>query len=308
MSTEDNRDIETSTDEDDHDLAMVPPVEKVNAETDMDSDAWYDMSDGLVHHLPRRLVNSTFDWSLLDKGNKQKSVQPTQPPNKNNKNISWKNLEKRRWFTANFETIKRKCYTGRMERNNQVTNCCVQSYIYRWLSFACDKSNQPLCSAHGKDNLNMLEFYCCQAKFYIEFFIGQLHLTDIMKQSHVQRPEIDFKRYYQTFTWLTTHRLQKIHTTKYKYYLKSWISISNSMVHLSITALTKVLSLTMENTAQKNLLEESPLGLGLNFGASPHLKDISFMQNHTVEKILICQILVWIRVQMLRWVWLKSVR
>ena len=39
MSTEDNRDIETSTDEDDHDLAMVPPVEKVNAETDMDSDA-----------------------------------------------------------------------------------------------------------------------------------------------------------------------------------------------------------------------------------------------------------------------------
>ena len=74
------------------------------------------------------------------------------------------------------------------------------------------------------------------------------------------------------------------------------------MVHLSITALTKVLSLTMENTAQKNLLEESPLGLGLNFGASPHLKDISFMQNHTVEKILICQILVWVRVQMLRWV------
>ena len=51
------------------------------------------MSDGLVHHLPRRLVNSTFDWSLLDKGNKQKSVQPTQPPNKNNKNIAariWK--------------------------------------------------------------------------------------------------------------------------------------------------------------------------------------------------------------------------
>ena len=74
------------------------------------------------------------------------------------------------------------------------------------------------------------------------------------------------------------------------------------MVHLSITALTKVLSLTMENTVQKNLLEESPLGLGLNFGASPHLKDISFMQNHTVEKILICQILVWVRVQMLRWV------
>ena len=55
------------------------------------------------------------------------------------------------------------------------------------------------------------------------------------------------------------------------------------MAHLSITALMKALSLTMENTAQNNLLEESPLGLGLNFGASPHPKDIFFMQKHTVE-------------------------
>ena len=49
------------------------------------------------------------------------------------------------------------------------------------------------------------------------------------------------------------------------------------MVHLSITALMEALFLIMENTAQKDFLEESPLGLGLNFGASPHLKDISFM-------------------------------
>ena len=55
------------------------------------------------------------------------------------------------------------------------------------------------------------------------------------------------------------------------------------MVHLSIIALMKALSLTIENTAQNNLLEEILLSLGLNFGASPHLKDISFMQNHTVE-------------------------
>ena len=55
------------------------------------------------------------------------------------------------------------------------------------------------------------------------------------------------------------------------------------MVHLSITALMKALSLTMENTAQNNLLEESLLGLGLKFGASPHLNDFSFMQNHIVE-------------------------
>ena len=51
------------------------------------------------------------------------------------------------------------------------------------------------------------------------------------------------------------------------------------MVHLSITALMKVLSLTMENMTQNNLLEENPLGLGLNFwcitsseGYLPHVE------------------------------------
>ena len=96
MNTEDNSDIESSADEDEFDLAMPPPIEKGNAETEMGCDASDDMNDGLVHHFPRRLLNSTCDSSLLDKGNKQKSVQPTQPPNKNNKNIRCKNLEKRR--------------------------------------------------------------------------------------------------------------------------------------------------------------------------------------------------------------------
>ena len=40
------------------------------------------LNDGLVHHLPMHLLNSTCDSSLLDKGNKQKSVQCTQSPNK----------------------------------------------------------------------------------------------------------------------------------------------------------------------------------------------------------------------------------
>ena len=75
MKTEDNSDMESSSDEDDHDLAMLPPIGKANAETDMDSDP---SDDGLVHHLPRRLLNSTCDLSLLDKGNKQKYVQYTQ--------------------------------------------------------------------------------------------------------------------------------------------------------------------------------------------------------------------------------------
>ena len=51
MNTEDNSDIEISLDEEDSELAMLPPIEKVNAETDMDSDALDDMNNGLIHHL-----------------------------------------------------------------------------------------------------------------------------------------------------------------------------------------------------------------------------------------------------------------
>ena len=50
----------------------------------------------------------------------------------------------------------------------------------------------------------------------------------------------------------------------------------------------KALSPTIENTTENNLLEEGPLGLGLKFGASLHLKDISLMQNYVPEQILIC--------------------
>ena len=59
MNTEDNSDIESSSDEDEFDLAMPPPIEKGNAETDMGCDASDDMNDGLVQHFPRRLLNST---------------------------------------------------------------------------------------------------------------------------------------------------------------------------------------------------------------------------------------------------------
>ena len=77
-----NSDIESSSDEHDHDLAMLPPIKNVNAEADMDSDAWDDMNDGLVHDFPKRLLNSTCDSTLLDRRNRQKTVQRTQPPNK----------------------------------------------------------------------------------------------------------------------------------------------------------------------------------------------------------------------------------
>ena len=48
-------------------------LQKANAGTNMDSDASDDMNDGLVYHLPRRLLNSTCDSSLLDNENKQNS-------------------------------------------------------------------------------------------------------------------------------------------------------------------------------------------------------------------------------------------
>ena len=54
------------------------------------------------------------------------------------------------------------------------------------------------------------------------------------------------------------------------------------MVHSSITAFIKALSLTIEDTAKNNLLEKRPLDLRLNLGVSLYLKDISFMQNHIV--------------------------
>ena len=84
INTEDNSDRESSSDEDDHDLAMLPPIEKASD----------DMNDGLAHHLPRRSVNSTCELSLLDKGNKQKSVQRTQSPNKKSRKSVARNWKK----------------------------------------------------------------------------------------------------------------------------------------------------------------------------------------------------------------------
>ena len=94
MNSEDNSDKESSSDEDDRDLAMLPPIQKANAWTNIDSDASDDMKNGLVHHLPRRLINPTCDSGLLDKGNKQKSVQRTQPRNRESRKSAARNWRK----------------------------------------------------------------------------------------------------------------------------------------------------------------------------------------------------------------------
>ena len=181
-----------------------------------------------------------------------------------------------------------------MERNNQVTYWCVQIYVFWWLGFAYDKSTFMQC------NMVKVIWTFCRMKLeftavlllsgYCKIPYQNLYWADATDKHNEAVPcamnRIHFERYYlycQTLVWLTTCRLQKIDTTRYEYYLKNWISISNGMVHLSITPLMKAFFLTIENMAQNNLLERSPLGLGLKFCALSHLKDISFMQNHIVE-------------------------
>ena len=57
MNTQDNSVIESSLDEEDHNLAILTPIKKANAETDTDGNASDEMYNGLVHHLPRYLLN-----------------------------------------------------------------------------------------------------------------------------------------------------------------------------------------------------------------------------------------------------------
>ena len=94
MNTKDNSDIESSSDEDDHDLVMPPPIKKASFETDMEIDVSDDMNDGLLHHLPRHLLNSTYESSLLYKRNKQISEQRTQPANKKSRKSAGRNRKK----------------------------------------------------------------------------------------------------------------------------------------------------------------------------------------------------------------------
>ena len=75
---------------------------------------------------------------------------------------------------------------------------------------------------HGKGNLNNLEdkirtFVAVLlrqriAKFHTEIFIGQMHLTHTIKQSHVQWAEIDLERYLRLDdnTQITEDRYYKV--------------------------------------------------------------------------------------------------
>ena len=157
MNTEGNSDIESSSDEDDHDLAMLPPIEKANAETDVDSDASDDMNDGLVHHLPRLLLNSTCDSSLLDKGNKQKSVQRTQIPNKKSRKSAARNWKK---GTDLQPTLKLSEVSAVPEEWKEIIKSSINEFkamfSYDLLLHVTNQTNFYAVQ-HGKGNLNILE-------------------------------------------------------------------------------------------------------------------------------------------------------
>ena len=144
---------------------------------------------------------------------------------------------------------------------------------------------------HGKGNLNNLEdeirtfIAVLLLSGYCKVLYGNLYWASA-PDTHIEAVSCAINRYRFWEILLKLHlaynRLQK-KDTKYEDYLKSWISVSNSMIHLLNTVLMRALSFTMENMTQNSLLEENPLGLSLNFGASHHLKGIPFMQNHIVE-------------------------
>ena len=157
MNTEDNSDTESSLDEDDHDLAMLPPIEKENAETDMDSDASDDMNDDLVHHLPRRLLNSTCDSSLLDKGSKQKSVQRTQPLNKKSRKSAARNWKK---GTDLQPTLKLSEASAVPEEWKEIIKLPIDAFkgmISDDLVLHVTNQTNLYAVQHGKGNLDILE-------------------------------------------------------------------------------------------------------------------------------------------------------
>ena len=187
INTEDNSDIESSSDEDNHDLDMLPPIEKANSETDMNSDAPDNMNDGLAHHSPRRLLNSICDSSLLDKGNKQKSVQRTQPPNTKSGKSAARNSKKGTDLQPTLKLLEASVVREEWKEIIKSPNDAFKPMFFDDLVLHVTSQTNLYAVQHGKGNLNilkdeiglLLQFYCRQviAKFHIEIFIGQMHLT-----------------------------------------------------------------------------------------------------------------------------------
>ena len=63
--TNDDEDLDVDSDEE-QELILLPPIERPEADTDCDSDASDDENEGLVHHLPARLLSAPCSTNMLD--------------------------------------------------------------------------------------------------------------------------------------------------------------------------------------------------------------------------------------------------
>ena len=124
----------------------------------MDSDVSGDMmNDGLVHHLPRRLLNSTCDFSLLDKGNKQKSVQRTQPLNKKLIKSAARNWKKGTDLQPNLKILEASAVP---EEWKEIIKLPIDAFKAMFSdNMVLHVTNQTRLYAvqHGKGNLNILD-------------------------------------------------------------------------------------------------------------------------------------------------------
>ena len=158
----------------------MPPIEKANAETDMDSNASDDMNDGLVHHLPRRLLNSTCDSSLLDKGIKQKSVQRPQTLNKKPRKSAARSCKK---GTDLQPTLKVLEASAVLEEWKEIIKSPIDAFKAMFPDeMVLHVTNQANLYAvqHGKGNLSILEDE-------IRTFIAVLLMSGYCKVSYRNR-------------------------------------------------------------------------------------------------------------------------
>ena len=134
--------------------------------------------------------------SLLEKGNKQKSVQRTQPPNKKSRKSAAGKCKK---ATDLQPTSKLSKASAVPEEWKEITKSPIDAFkamffMITWLYMWQIKPTFIQCNMvkviwkFWRIKLGLLlQFYCfqCIAKFHIEIFIGQMYLTHIIKQTHL---------------------------------------------------------------------------------------------------------------------------
>ena len=136
---------------------MLPPNEKSNAETYMDSNASDDLDDGLVHHLLRCLLNSSCELSLLDKGNKQKSVERTQLPNKKSRKSGARNCKKSTDLLPILKLLEAIAVLEEWNEINKSPNDVFKAMFSDGLVFRVTNQTSLYAVQYGKCNWNILE-------------------------------------------------------------------------------------------------------------------------------------------------------